>query len=273
MNMKELKLPYEIIDFHTHPFCDVSENICSHAGYCDMSEENILRDMKAGGITKFCGAVIVRKPATDTYSQWDNIVACNRSAYQCYEDFGGCYIPGIMVHPDYVEESKAEIDRWYDKGIRLVGELVPYCHGWKDYSCDGFSKILDYITEKNMIVSLHSMGEDEMDSMVERHPDTKFVFAHPGEYGAFMRHLSRMKKSDNCYLDLSGTGMFRHGMLRHAIDEVGVDKILFGSDYPTCNPYMFVGGVYFDALLTDAEKKAIFADNVRNLFAKVGLSI
>ena len=270
MNIKD----YEIIDFHTHPFSDRSENICSHIENCDMSEENIVRDMKAAGVSKICGSVIVRKSCfSEEKSLWEVVEACNRSALKVSADLGGYYIPGIMVHPDYVEESIDAVDRFYAEGVRLVGELVPYMHGWNDYSCEGFSKILDHITEKNMIVSLHSMGEDQMDEMVRRHPDTKFVFAHPGEYGEFCRHMNRLKMSENCYLDVSGYGIFRHGMLRHAIDEVGVERIIFGSDYPTCNPYMYVGGVLLDPLLTDSEKAAIFSGNIRRLFASVGLDI
>lgn len=71
-----------------------------------------------------------------------------------------------------------------------------------------------------MIVSIHSLGEDEMDRMVRAHPRLTVVAAHPGEYGEFLRHMERMKFSENYYLDTSGYGIFRHGMLRHAIDLV-----------------------------------------------------
>ena len=120
-------------------------------------------------------------------------------------------------------------------------------------------------TEHNMIVSIHSMGNDEMDEMVKRHKDTLFVAAHPGEYGDLMRHIARAKFSEHYYVDLSGYGMFRHGMLRRLIDEIGVDKILFGSDYPTCNPAMYVGGVLLDDLITPEEKQKIFYDNAKRL--------
>lgn len=265
---------FEIIDFHTHPFGHGGANICSHSEYCDMSKDNIVRDMKNVGVSKICGSSIVRvSDLQNNSSQLDAIRASNLAAFEISRDLGGYYVPGIMVHPDYIEESIAEIDFYYSKGVRLVGELVPYMHGWRDYSCDGFSVILDHITRKNMIVSLHSMGEDEMDRMVQKHPDTKFVFAHPGEYGEFMRHMKRLKMSENCYLDLSGTGLFRYGMLRHAIDEVGLEKIIFGSDYPTCNPSMFVGGVMLEPLLSDNEKQAIFSENIRKLFASVEINI
>ena len=116
-----------------------------------------------------------------------------------------------------------------------------------------------------MIVSFHSMNEDAMDEMVKNHKDVIFVAAHPGEYGGFMRHVERMKFSENYYLDLSGYGIFRYGMLRHAIDAFGIDRILFGSDYPTCNPGMYIGGVLFDNLLTDTEKEKIFSLNAKRL--------
>ena len=80
-----------------------------------------------------------------------------------------------------------------------------------------------------------------------------------------MRHIERMKMSENYYLDLSGYGMFRHGMLRRAIDTVGVDRILFGSDYPTCNPGMYIGGVLLDTLISDTEKEKIFSENAKKL--------
>ena len=104
-----------------------------------------------------------------------------------------------------------------------------------------------------------------MDEMVRRHPGVVFVAAHPGEYGAFMRHMDRMKLSENYYLDLSGYGIFRHGMLKHAVDEFGAERFLFGSDYPTCNPAMYLGGVLLDDLISDAEKELIFAGNAKRL--------
>ena len=116
-----------------------------------------------------------------------------------------------------------------------------------------------------MVVNFHSSGEDEMDKMVKAHPGVTFVAAHPGEYGSFMRHMARMKMSDNYYLDLSGYGIFRHGMLRHAIDEFGAERFLFGSDYPTCSPSMYLGGVLLDDLITDEEKEMIFSKNAKRL--------
>jgi len=46
---------------------------------------------------------------------------------------------------------------------------------------------------------------------------------------------------------------------------MGVDRILFGSDFTTCNPAMYIGGVLLDELITDTEKEKIFSLNAKRL--------
>ena len=257
-------MSFEIIDFHTHPFFHPYQNICSHKEYCDMSAEKSKSMFDALGVTKICGSVIAPVKDGDK-AVWAKIKENNDAAIALRDFYDGFYIPGFHVHPDFIDESIEEIERMHKEGVNLIGELVPYHDGWTDYSSDAFSTILAEAGKHNMIVSFHSMGEDEMDEMVKAHKDIIFVAAHPGEYKAFMRHVERMKYSENYYLDLSGYGIFRHGMLRHAIDAFGVDRILFGSDFPTCNPAMYIGGVLLDELITDAEKEKIFSLNAKKL--------
>ena len=257
---------FNIIDFHTHPFALEENNICSHTAHCGMSAERTLAMFERLGVSVFCGSVLSVSAARSSYSTpWEQHKAENRIALALKQLYGDRYIPGFHVHPDYVEESIEEMHAMHRAGINLIGELCPYRYDWKDYSCAGLSRILDEVEKLGMIVSFHAMGEDEMDKMVQSHPGVTFVAAHPGEYGAFMRHLARMKMSENYYLDLSGYGLFRHGMLRRAIDEVGVERILFGSDFPTCSPAMYIGGVLLDELITDEEKEMIFSQNAKRL--------
>ena len=254
----------EIIDFHTHPFITRDFNICNHIDSCGMSAEQTRRDMLDMGVTTICGSPIWQTvPRKDV--PWETIRRTNEVALELKALYGDFYVPGFHVHPGYVKESCAEIERMAALGVRLVGELVPYYHGWRDYSCPEMDVILDCAKAHEMIVSIHSMGDDAMDAMVQKHRDLVIVAAHPGELPDFERHMERMKMSENYYLDLSGYGLFRHGMLRHAIDLCGAERILYGSDYPTCNPAMYLGGVLLDRLITEDEKKLIMAGNARRL--------
>ena len=254
----------KIIDFHTHPFVDGSTNICSHKGHCNMTPETTLRDLKGLGVEKICGSV-VKLPFNKDGDIWPQLAEVNNTALKLKELYGDFYIPGFHVHPACVKESINEIERMHGLGVRLIGELVPYLHGWSDYSCKEFGEIIEAAAHYNMIISFHSMNDDQMDKMVCEHKNAIFVAAHPGEYESYMRHLKRMEMSENYYLDLSGYGLFRHGMLRRGIDEFGAERFLYGSDFPTCNPAMYIGGVALDYTLTDEEKEKIFYTNAKRL--------
>lgn len=255
---------FEIIDFHTHPFASAATNICSYPESDNMTIESTYALFQKLGVSKICGSVISRG-LSDFPNYWEKIKYHNDLALNLKETYNDFYVPGFHIHPDYIDESISEIQRMHQSGVNLIGELVPYMDGWNNYSSDAFSTLLDEAGKHNMIVSFHSQGEDEMDQMVQTHKDVIFVAAHPGEYPSFMRHIERMKMSENYYLDLSGYGMFRYGMLRKAIDSFGIDRILFGSDYPTCHPGMYLGGVLFDNLVTDTEKEKIFFENAKKL--------
>lgn len=257
------KMSFEIIDFHTHPFIKKENNICAHKDIINMTAETTLEAMKDLGVSKICGSVIEVGNNEDIPAK---LKKNNDEALKLKEQYGDFYIPGFHISPDYVEFSLSEIERMDKKGIKLIGELVPYIDGWqRNFASEEFSLLLKKAGKRNMIVSFHSMNEDAMDEMVKRHRDVIFVAAHPGEYNEFMRHIERMKYSENYYLDVSGYGIFRYGMLKRAVDTFGADRILFGSDYPTCNPAMYIGGVMNDSLLSDAEKEKIFSLNAKKL--------
>lgn len=253
-------MDYEIIDFHTHPFARSDTNICV---YANNGSEHMIPYLKGLGISRICGSVICRP--TEEMSPWEALLESNRLALELADQSEGFYIPGFHVHPNYIQESCDEMERMHRMGHRLIGELVPYIHGWQNYSCKAFDEILDAATQLGMVVSFHSINDDAMDDMVRKHPNAILVAAHPGEHQSFQRHLERMKLSENYYLDLSGTGLFRHRMLRHGIDALGAHRFLFGSDYPVCNPAMFVGGIALDSLITPEEKQQIFSGNAKML--------
>ena len=258
-------MSFEIIDFHCHPFRIPGENICAHISYTEMNPERTEKMYDDLGVSRFCGSVILNRSLP--HPTWEELKSLNDEALALAEFYGGKYIPGFHVHPKYVDESLAEIERMAEKGVKLIGELVPYMHGWspEDFVSDGFTRILRSATEHGMVVSFHSGGEDFMDEMVRKNPDTVFVAAHPGEREQFDRHLARMKMSENYYLDISASNILRYGLLRHGITECGKERFLFGTDFPTCNPPAFIGCVMHDDQLTDDERKAVFADNAKKL--------
>ena len=172
-------MDFEIIDFHAHPFLDAAHNICKHQEHIPMDAQTIVDLYRELGISKVCGSVI---EAGNNEDRWAKIKANNNQALKLRELYSDFYVPGFHVHPDYVEESLAEMDRMSKEGIRLIGELVPYIDDWSEsYDSENLSILLEEAGKRNMIVNFHCQNDDAMDAMVKRHPDVIFVAAHPNE--------------------------------------------------------------------------------------------
>lgn len=251
----------EIIDFHTHPYSEMSESIKRYKCNEDYSIGFVIDEMNRAGITKFCGSVI-NNSGNDSL---ENMRISNEHALRMAVASKGAYLPGIHIHPDYVEESVDEINKAVKSGTRLIGELVPYIMGWKEYSCKGCIEIFEYAQSLGMVINCHPTGFEDMERLAASLPHLSVVFAHPGEAETVSSYVQLMKRHDNIYLDISGTGIFRYGLLRFLIDSVGKEHIIFGSDYPVCNPGVYTGGLYYERLTSEEQDYILFKNAKRLL--------
>lgn len=261
-------MKFEVIDFHTHPFLDNSDNICYHKDIIPFTPDTTLEIMNKLSVSKFCGSVVSFENLKQMHAdktEWETIKRQNQTALKLRDYYKGRYIPGFHIHPDYLDESIKEIDKMKELGVNLIGEIVPFLHGYFIKNNNNLDEILDYAQKKDMVVSIHTMEHIYMDELIKKHKHLKIVMAHPGEHTDVFRHIDRMKLSDNCYLDLSGNGITRFGMLNRLVKEVGSERLIYGSDYPICNPIPFLKGVVDDMYLTDLEKENILSKNAKRL--------
>ena len=259
----------KVIDFHTHPYTCRDEYMGMYGEHFYLEPEQMPEDLGNAGISVFCGSVIdsVRRGPVESF---DAVRRVNDSALKLWKKFGDSYVPGFHVHPAFVRESLEEVERMHRAGVKLVGELVPYIHGWDhtghDYGSKELTEILALAGEYGMAVSYHTMPEwaPQMEEMVRSNPGVTFVAAHPGQKADYLLHVERMKKYPNLYLDISGTGLFRYGLLASAVKTVGSERVLFGTDYPICNPRMYVQAVLGEHI-SEAEKENILFGNAKRI--------
>lgn len=251
----------EIIDFHIHPFFDEKRNVCFYDNTVN-TYLDIENDLKRAGIDYACGSVIERCEV-EAFKTIENL---NNEALKLRDLYNGFYIPGIHIHPKFVDESINELRRMNNMGVKLVGELVPYFMGWENYYDNSLHDIYTEIDRLGMVVSIHTQKEETIDKALENFPNIIFVGAHPGDKDTFFRHIDRMRKFENYYLDLSGTGIFRYGLISKGVEMVGSERFLFGTDYPICNPSMYVNAVLFEKL-KDRDYENIFSENAKKILA------
>ncbi|MBQ9384521.1 MAG: amidohydrolase [Ruminiclostridium sp.] len=262
----------KVIDFHTHPYLSEQEFLNFYPECFEPSPEQLKEDIGRAGIGHIAGSVLNKRSYT-AEEGFSYIKECNDKALELKKLLGDFYTPGFHIHPHFVSESIAEIERMHRHDIRLIGELVPYMHGWSDYSCAGLHTILEAAEQYGMTVSFHTMKDEqaEMTKMIEAHPRLTFVAAHPNEKELFLLHLERLKKYDNFFLDLSGTGIFRYGLTAYGVKKAGSEKFVFGTDYPICNPRMYVQAILQEPV-SDADRENILYRNAGRLLASAAVS-
>lgn len=252
---------YEIIDCHIHPYMDDNTNF---ALFDQLSPDEFVRFMKKCGISKACGSVVMKGIAeTGTFKETHELnMQCLRFRDR-YPDF---FMPGIHIHPDYPQESCAEVEHLYKtEGVRWIGELVGYLTNYKSYTTPGAFEIYALLDKLDLPVNIHVFSMDEIDRICEAFPKLKIIVAHPGDgKQSIMDRIAYMAKYPNVHLDISGSAPHRWGLLRYAIDTAGKDKFLYGTDFPLCNPAVYTAIVQTERL-TEEEKTAVFAGNFKRL--------
>jgi len=253
-----------IIDAHAHPFLSKRDNTSFlYYGTGPKSPDDFVAQLRRAGITRACGSVIRPLDGVD----FNEIRGLNDDAVEMARMFPDFFIPGMHINPSFPEESCREIERMRAQGVRFVGELVSYMMGHDGYAMRAAFPVYDLMQQLGMVLNIHPADESDTDILLRQFPRLQVILAHPGEKREYLLHLDRMMRFDNAHLDLSGTGLFRNGMLRYGIDRIGRDRFIFGTDYPICNPAMQVHGVMYEEL-TDDEREAVFSKNFLRLMGE-----
>lgn len=253
-----------IIDCHIHPPVDpaTGTNWFQSAG----DAKTMFDALKRAGISRACGAPVLH----GTPLSFKAIRSLNDKALALRDRFPDFYIPGIQVHPHFPEESCEEIERCCGgEGVRWIGELVGYMMGFRnEYATSDALDIMREAKKHKAVVNFHCDDLKVIDRLCRAVPGLNLVLAHPGKgREEILARVARVAQHPNLHLDISGSGIDRYGVLRHAMDKAGREKFLFGTDFPINNPAVYVHGAQFEDL-TKPELAALFRGNFLRLHGK-----
>ena len=158
----------------------------------------------------------------------------------------------------FIKDAAREVERCVEAGLQGVGELFFHKRGIDDESVKVLSPIMEICLEKDLPVLIHTnepIGHmypgktpitlRQIYNMVKQFPKNKIILAHMGGGVFFFNLLKKEVKEslENVYFDTAvSTLLYDSRMLPIAIDIIGADKIIFGSDFP-----IEVSGNYFKA--------------------------
>ena len=177
--------------------------------------------------------------------------------------------------------SAAEAERCLAGGFAGIGELAFYQSGIDDLALEQLAPVMDMCAKRNLPVLIHTnepVGHDyhgktpitlsQIYGLIKRFADNKIVLAHWGGglffYALMKKEVKQILK--NVYFDTAASPyLYDPEVYKSAIQLVGIDKILFGSDYPLLAPKKYFSEMEQSGLTKD-EIDPICGLNAKRLF-------
>ena len=199
-------------------------------------------------------------------------IAGNREVARYVEKYKGRFLGACVVNPLFIDEALREIEDCRKQlGFRWVGELCNYAVPFQ-YTIKEFELLVHQVVKMNMVLDVHTELE-EMEYIIQKFPKATIVFPHFGdshEFEHIFKRIDLVGRNPNCYLDISGYGHDRMGMLEYAVNSIGPDRVLFGSDFSINDPGCVIARVQ-NSFITEEQKRKILSGNLTNLLNKVGV--
>lgn len=277
-----------IIDFHTHIFpADIRDNrekffpsepafklLYQSAKSKMIGAAELLTAMDENGVDKsIIFGFAWRKPA--------NYKTHNDYIMDMVQKYPDRFI-GLACFEPSSKDTVVEAERCLVAGVSGIGELAFYQTGIDELALERLAPIMDMCAKRDLPVLIHTNepvghayhGKTPITlaqtyRLIKRFRDNKIVLAHWGG-GLFFFGLMKKEVKENfrnVYFDTAATPFLYDAEIYQVAEKiVGVDKILFGSDYPLLPPSRYFNEME-EAGLTTIQRKKICGENARQLLA------
>lgn len=239
-----------IIDIHAHG--------CTPGGDVKRGEQLLLKAIEKYNIKKvYISNLMAIYPTKDQVTEGNNLAY--NFMKQNPEKIGG-FLYVSPEHDNALDVVKRGIEEQGFSGVKI----------WVSQKCDApcMDKVAKATIDYGVPMLIHTFhksrnqGENEsvgknVASLAKRFPELKIIMAHLG--GNCYNGIPMIRKLKNVWVDLSCT-MFHSSYLDYTLDNIGADRILFGTDMPG-GPFLNNVGKVLHSNTTEYERELIFYKN------------
>jgi len=194
--------------------------------------------------------------------------------------FPGRIFPFCGLNPVWGEAVVREMERCAKNGARGVGELHPDTQGFDIANVDVMSPLMEEARKSAMLVMVHASepvghlypGKGTVTSeilleFIRRFPQNSIICAHWGGGLPFYALMPEVAKAlENVYFDCAASPFLYEPKVFHvALDLMGPERILFGTDYPLIDHKRLLAQVKEASLPQEAEAAILGGNAVRLL--------
>jgi len=275
-----------IIDFHTHI---VPPDIISHRDdYCrrDSFFASLYADHKAvlstadDLVRTMDDYGIDRSVALNMHWQDNDLcIETNEYILDSAAKYPERIIGFVSIQPAAGDKAVKELERCIRGGARGVGEIRLDMKGFESTEDGILNEVFDIIIKNNLVFMIHASepvghqypgkGNSTPEiiyRLICRYPEMKIACAHMGgglPFYALMPEVHEMLV--NTYFDIAAIPfLYKEKSIRHFIEILGSEKLLFGSDYPLMLPSRVLN--YMNTVnIEQKDRTNILSDNAKTL--------
>ena len=234
-------------------------------------DERMLQEADHYKVEKLCLSALgkgwPRVPSPEVF------IEANTHVAEAMKRYPGRLLGFCYVNPAHTREALAEIDRCIG-GLGFSGiKLWVACHA--DEPC--VFPVVEKAIELRVPVLQHAWykkggsenepGESTCEhyaALARRYPEAKLIAGHVG--GDWERGIKVVKPCANIVADVCGSDNYS-GFVEMAVRELGVDRVVFGTDMPGRSMASQIGKV-IGADISDADKEKILGLNVQRFLER-----
>ncbi len=186
-----------------------------------------------------------------------------------FPDILRMYVAINPHYPEWIREDLEKFDSWapYAVGLKVLADY----HQVK-VTDKAYEKALSFANERGLPILFHTWGGSSnnggpvMLEAAQKYPNIKFFLGHSlyGDKEYSKRVVT--ETAGNVWLELTAIPGDR-GHIERLVEDVGSERILYGTDMPWFDEYQAVGGVV-SAKITEDDMRNILYRNVERILGR-----
>ncbi len=246
-----------VIDSHTH-MIDYSHQMVTSTPIYNGDEHQMVEKMDALGFD-----LMVTSP-------WEGITTtgddANETALAAKENYPGRIEAYATYNPHYGKDLENVLN-YYHRECGFCGIKPYHPHHRFDLLDPCYDKWFEYGDKHSLFALIHSESPDihrKVEKLSDKYKNLAFIIAHSGiSYTIAASACAAAKGRKNVFLEITYTAL-TNGVIEYMVDEVGAEKVLFGSDMPMRDPAPQLAWVCY-AKISEDDKKKILGENMKKL--------
>jgi len=251
-----------IIDVHTHP-------IFFGLGRRESEIKQLVTHGRSLGIERMISlGDVLRYGAKPNAAQLTKLNNENGHLQKLHPDYfvGFCYLNPTLGERAVMQEAERCVTKFGFKGIKLeiANNAADACMKHVMKAARTFKlPVLQHSWSTTIIKDRRAQSDpDDTALLARRHPDVSIIMAHL--VGIGFRGVLAAKGLPNLYVDTSGA-FPEEGLVEYAVEHLGADHVLYGSDLPIRDGAVKIGSVLGTSLSAKVRHQILYANTARLL--------